>query len=206
MGGMDLDSATDRLRQVLEGGRPPERSVTDDDIDADLARAEAVLDRLEIRSWAEWDAAHKAPEGARHTNEEVRQKLGFHAMPEETRIKYTPISPFSIVRQQRNGVKGFNVQDMRTSRNIDVGSKREATHVAKMIEAHHYSEYSEPGSPRNDYVAIHSKSGRKAAVKANTTYEAQRKGAAAFGVKKPHEVSVMLAKKDGKQVTHVADF
>lgn len=58
----------------------------------------------------------------------------------------------------------------------------------------------------NGYVAFHK--GRRTEVYADTSLAARDKAAAFFKVKsnRAHEVSVVLAEKDGQQVTHVADF
>ena len=80
-------------------------------------------------------------EGKRTTpisNDDIGEHLGFSGMDEETRRRHTPISPFSITRETRKGVKGFRTTDMRTNKSMRVGSKREATQVAKAIEAHTY--------------------------------------------------------------------
>ena len=52
----------------------------------------------------------------------------------------------------------------------------------------------------NGYIAFYK--GKKMEVEAKTSYEAQQIAAKAFKAKKPYEVSVVLAEKDGKQVTH----
>ncbi len=58
----------------------------------------------------------------------------------------------------------------------------------------------------NGYVAFHK--GRRTEIQADTSYAAQQKAAAFFKVpsKKAYEVTVMLAEKNGAQVTHTADF
>lgn len=56
----------------------------------------------------------------------------------------------------------------------------------------------------NGYVAFYK--GKRADVYAATSYEAQKKAAAIFKVKKTYEVTVVLAEKDGKPVVHTADF
>ena len=43
-------------------------------------------------------------------------------------------------------------------------------------------------------------------VYANTTFEAQQKAATYFKAKKSWEVTVILAEKDGKTITHIVDF
>ena len=72
------------------------------------------------------------------TDDEIRARLGFDTMPDDVRNRWSPISPFSITRSVRQGVAGYEVMDMRTSKRVRVSTKREATHVAKMIEAHFY--------------------------------------------------------------------
>ena len=55
---------------------------------------------------------------------------------------------------------------------------------------------------RNEYVAFYK--GRRTGVYANTPYEAQQKAATLLGARKAYEVTVVLAERDGQQVTHVA--
>lgn len=69
---------------------------------------------------------------------EAAERLGLGTLPEDVRTRYTVWSPFSITRSVRQGVAGFEVMDMRTSRRVRVASKREATAVAKLIEADTY--------------------------------------------------------------------
>lgn len=52
----------------------------------------------------------------------------------------------------------------------------------------------------NGYICLYR--GKTHEVHANTTYEAQQKAVAHFKAKKSYEVSVYLAEKDGKEVTH----
>ena len=52
----------------------------------------------------------------------------------------------------------------------------------------------------NGYIAFYR--GKQIEVYANTTYEAQSKAAAMFKARKSHEVTVMLAERDGQQVVH----
>ena len=52
----------------------------------------------------------------------------------------------------------------------------------------------------NGYIAFYK--GRKAEVHADTAYEAQQKAAAMFKARKSYEVTVVLAEKNGEQVTH----
>ena len=52
----------------------------------------------------------------------------------------------------------------------------------------------------NGYVAFYK--GKRVEVHAPTSYEAQQKAAAMLKAKKAYEVSVVLAEKDGVQVTH----
>jgi hypothetical protein len=56
----------------------------------------------------------------------------------------------------------------------------------------------------NGYFAFYK--GKQIEVYADTSYAAQLKAAAIFRAKKSYEVTVMLAEKDGQQVTHTADF
>ena len=55
----------------------------------------------------------------------------------------------------------------------------------------------------NGYIAFYK--GKKLEVYASSSYEAQQKAAALFKARKSYEVTVMLAEKDGQQVTHVAE-
>lgn len=52
----------------------------------------------------------------------------------------------------------------------------------------------------NGYIAFYK--GRQIEVMAETSYKAQQTAALIFKAKKSYEVTVMLAEKDGKQVTH----
>lgn len=54
----------------------------------------------------------------------------------------------------------------------------------------------------NGYIAFYK--GKKLEVYAASSYEAQQKAAALFKAKKSYEVTVMLAEKNGQQVTHIA--
>lgn len=54
----------------------------------------------------------------------------------------------------------------------------------------------------NGYVAFWR--GKRIEVTAETSYKAQLKAAELFKAKKSYEVTVVLAEKDGKQVTHIA--
>jgi hypothetical protein len=56
----------------------------------------------------------------------------------------------------------------------------------------------------NGYIAFYR--GRKAEVHADTAYEAQQKAAALFKARKSYEVTVVLAEKNGAQVTHNPSF
>jgi len=56
----------------------------------------------------------------------------------------------------------------------------------------------------NGYVGFYR--GRRAEVEADTQYEAQQKLAKILKAKKSYEVAVMLAEKDGQQVTHAPAF
>ena len=56
----------------------------------------------------------------------------------------------------------------------------------------------------NGYVCFYK--GRKCEVHAETTFEAQKKAAVIFKAKKAYEITVVLAEKNGEQVTHTADF
>ncbi len=56
----------------------------------------------------------------------------------------------------------------------------------------------------NGYIAFYR--GKKMEVNAETSYQAQQKAAQAFKAKKSYEVKVVLAEKDGEQVTHTPDF
>jgi hypothetical protein len=52
----------------------------------------------------------------------------------------------------------------------------------------------------NGYIAFHK--GRRIEVHASSSYEAQQKAAAVLKVKKAYEVTVVLAERNGEQVTH----
>lgn len=52
----------------------------------------------------------------------------------------------------------------------------------------------------NGYLAFYR--GKQIEVHATTSYEAQQKAASVFKARKAYEVTVMLAEKDGQQVTH----
>ena len=54
------------------------------------------------------------------------------------------------------------------------------------------------------YIAFHK--GKKIEVMADTSLEAQRLAAHYWRVKKPYEVTVVLAEKNGEQVTHTPTF
>jgi len=72
------------------------------------------------------------------------------------------------------------------------------TEVDKMVDG------GSVGEGKNGYVAFYK--GKQMDVYADTSYEAQKKAAVSFKAKKSYEVTVVLAEKDGEQVTHVADF
>jgi hypothetical protein len=55
----------------------------------------------------------------------------------------------------------------------------------------------------NGYIAIYK--GRRIEIYAATSYEAQQKAATIFKAKKHYEVIIMLAEKNGQQITHTAD-
>lgn len=52
----------------------------------------------------------------------------------------------------------------------------------------------------NGYVAFYR--GKQMEVMAETSLEAQKKAAQAFKARKSYEVTVVLAEKDGEQITH----
>lgn len=54
---------------------------------------------------------------------------------------------------------------------------------------------------KNSYIALYR--GKHIEVYADTTYEAQQIAAKQFKARKDYDVSVILAEKDGKQVTHL---
>ena len=56
----------------------------------------------------------------------------------------------------------------------------------------------------NGYVAFYK--GKRLDVHAETSYEAREKAAALFKARQSYKVTVILAEKDGEQVTHIADF
>ena len=57
---------------------------------------------------------------------------------------------------------------------------------------------------QNGYICLHK--GKKYEIYAESTFEAQKKCAQQNNIKKAYEISVHLAEKNGKPVTHVADF
>lgn len=79
--------------------------------------------------------AHTVPT---YTVAEAINVLGLGSLPEDVRRRYTAGAPFSICREVRGGVAGFSVHDMRTGRQVRVATKRDATMVAKAIEASYY--------------------------------------------------------------------
>ena len=54
----------------------------------------------------------------------------------------------------------------------------------------------------NGYIAFYK--GKQIEVLAETSYKAQQLAAHTFKAKRSYDVTVMLAEKDGEQVTHVA--
>jgi hypothetical protein len=56
----------------------------------------------------------------------------------------------------------------------------------------------------NSYICFYK--GKQVAVTAKSSYEAQEIAAKRLKAKKGYLVAVVLAEKDGKQVTHTADF
>lgn len=52
----------------------------------------------------------------------------------------------------------------------------------------------------NGYIAFYK--GRQIEVMADTSYQAQQKAAQHFKARKSHEVTVVLAEKNGQQVVH----
>jgi hypothetical protein len=75
------------------------------------------------------------------TDENVKEYFGFDNYPPEIRHRYTVGGPFSICREQRRGVMGFTVCDMRKgSVSLRCGRKAIATRIAKLIENDTYSD------------------------------------------------------------------
>lgn len=56
----------------------------------------------------------------------------------------------------------------------------------------------------NGYIAFYK--GKQMEVYAETSLQAQQEAAKKFKAKKAYEVTVMLAEKEGEQVTHTPDF
>ncbi len=56
----------------------------------------------------------------------------------------------------------------------------------------------------NGYIAFYK--GKKIEVRAETSYRAQREAAEQFKARRASDVTVVLAEKDGKPVTHTPDF
>ncbi len=59
-------------------------------------------------------------------------------------------------------------------------------------------------NPLNGFIGFYK--GKRYEIYADTSYHAQQEIAKKYGIKKPYEITVMLAEEDGKPVTHVADF
>ena len=59
-------------------------------------------------------------------------------------------------------------------------------------------------TPKNKYVGIYK--GKRGECNASTKFIAQEILATFLGAKHGYDVAVALTEKDGKQVTHVADF
>jgi hypothetical protein len=56
----------------------------------------------------------------------------------------------------------------------------------------------------NNYIAFYK--GKKIEVEAATSYEAQKKAASILKVKKSYDVTVVLSRKNGEEITHTPDF
>ena len=56
----------------------------------------------------------------------------------------------------------------------------------------------------NGYICFYKN--KKIEVMADSSYEAQQKAAKEFKAKKSYDVTVILAEKDGKQITHLPLF
>ncbi len=57
---------------------------------------------------------------------------------------------------------------------------------------------------QNGYICLHKN--KQYEIYADTTYEAQKKCAQQYGIKKSYDISVYLAEKDGQPVTHIPSF
>jgi hypothetical protein len=86
-------------------------------------------------------------------------------------------------------------------RNHDADSISEARSLARRLSKKAAAPI---GSGENGYVAMYKN--KRVEVMADTQYEAQQLAAKHFRARKPYEVSVMLAEKGGKQVTHMPLF
>jgi hypothetical protein len=95
----------------------------------------------------------------------------------------------------KKGNKGNVYYEYRANR-LDVKQPSKSAKYPKLAEGGEVSE--------NGYVAFYK--GKKMDVYAKTSLEARDKAAKAFGAKKAFDVTVMLAEKGGKQVTHSASF
>jgi len=95
----------------------------------------------------------------------------------------------------KKGNKGNVYYEYRANR-LDVKQPSKTAKYPKLAEGGEVGE--------NGYVAFYK--GKKMDVYAKTSLEARDKAAKAFGAKKAYDVTVMLAEKDGKQVTHSASF
>ncbi len=56
----------------------------------------------------------------------------------------------------------------------------------------------------NGYICCWNR--KRVEVYADTSYHAQTAAAKQLGAKRPYEISVYLAEKDGQSVIHIADF
>jgi hypothetical protein len=72
------------------------------------------------------------------TDDEIKERLGFDKPYDAARTHYSGTRPFSITKSTRGGRITFETTDMRTGKSVKVANKREATHVAKLIEQDWY--------------------------------------------------------------------
>jgi hypothetical protein len=111
-----------------------------------------------------------------------------------------------IGRRVSKGIKGNQYGNKKSSKgNVYYEYRANRLDVKQPSKTAKYPKLAEGGEVgENGYVAFYK--GKKMDVYAKTSLEARDKAAKAFGAKKAYDVTVMLAEKDGKQVTHNASF
>jgi len=111
-----------------------------------------------------------------------------------------------IGRRVSKGLKGNQYGNKKSSKgNVYYEYRANRLDVKQPSKTARYPKLAEGGEVgENGYVAFYK--GKKMDVYAKTSLEARDKAAKAFGAKKAYDVTVMLAEKGGKQVTHSASF